>query len=102
MLWSDLEQTKGKLDGTLHIVAETRFGIILLSRHKVLGPYRKLFDSKHASSSDEEVPPHRYLFHSFVYQYHLLQFATLMVNMVGVWFNYLIVLYINRCNHSTS
>lgn len=31
---------------------------------------------------DTETPPHRYLFNSYVYQYHLMQFAIVTVDMV--------------------
>jgi hypothetical protein len=51
-------------------------------RLTVLDPYRPLFDSSYDTSSDDEVPPHRYLFHCYVYQYHVLQFAVLLQDMV--------------------
>jgi hypothetical protein len=51
-------------------------------RLTVLDPYRPLFDRSHGASSDDEVPPHRFLFHCYVYQYHLLQFAVLLQNML--------------------
>jgi hypothetical protein len=35
-----------------------------------------------ASDSDTEMPPHRYLFHGYVYQYHLLHFALVLIEMV--------------------
>ncbi|KAG1727012.1 hypothetical protein EDB19DRAFT_1914374 [Suillus lakei] len=50
-------------------------------RLTVLDPYRPMFDSSHDASSDDEVPPHRYLFHCYVYQYHLLHFAVLLQDM---------------------
>jgi hypothetical protein len=57
----------------------------MLLRHKVLDPYRPAFDPNHvASTSDEEMIPHRYLFDCYVYQYHLLQFATIVVSMVRI------------------
>jgi len=57
----------------------------MLLRHKVLDPYRPAFDPNHAAStSDEEMIPHRYLFDCYVYQYHLLQFATIVVSMVRI------------------
>lgn len=28
------------------------------------------------------MPPHHYLFHSYVYQYHLMQFSGIVVSMV--------------------
>ncbi|KAG1718215.1 hypothetical protein EDB19DRAFT_1899481 [Suillus lakei] len=51
-------------------------------RLTVLDPYRPMFDSSHDASSDDEVPPHRYLFHCYVYQYHLLHFAVLLQDML--------------------
>jgi hypothetical protein len=57
----------------------------MLRRHKVLDPYRPAFDPNHiASTSDEEMIPHRYLFDCYVYQYHLLQFAIIVVSMVRI------------------
>jgi len=58
--------------------------LFLTHRHKVLDPYLLAFDPEHVASSDEELPPHRYLFHCYVYQYHLLQFTTLLVSAVRV------------------
>ncbi|KAG1767104.1 hypothetical protein EDD22DRAFT_876477 [Suillus occidentalis] len=34
------------------------------------------------TSSDDEVPPHRFLFHCYVYQYHVLHFAVLLQDML--------------------
>lgn len=51
-------------------------------RLTVLDPYRPMFDRSYGASSDDEVPPHRYLFHCYVYQYHLLQFAVLLQDML--------------------
>ncbi|KAG1736637.1 uncharacterized protein EDB91DRAFT_1141898 [Suillus paluster] len=51
-------------------------------RLTVLDPYRPIFDRSYDASSDDEVPPHRYLFHCYVYQYHLLQFAVLLQEML--------------------
>jgi hypothetical protein len=50
-------------------------------RHLILEPYRPSFDQ--AQDPDQEMPPHRHLFHCYVYQYHLLQTADLMVAMVA-------------------
>ncbi|KAG2140498.1 uncharacterized protein EDB93DRAFT_1241857 [Suillus bovinus] len=50
-------------------------------RLTVLDPYRPMFDSNDDASSDYEVPPHRFLFHCYVYQYHLLQFSALLQDM---------------------
>jgi hypothetical protein len=57
----------------------------MLRRHKVLDPYRPAFDPNHvASSFDKEMIPHRYLFDCYLYQYHLLQFAVILINMVRI------------------
>ncbi|KAF4566043.1 hypothetical protein EYR36_011457 [Pleurotus pulmonarius] len=66
-------------------------------RHKVLDPYRLAFEQKDFPGSksrfdlefeedkDERehqtVPPHRYLFRCYVYQYHLLQFSHNLLQM---------------------
>ncbi|KAF7322544.1 hypothetical protein HMN09_00032900 [Mycena chlorophos] len=41
-------------------------------RHLVLEPWRPSFDTGHLDL-EHEMPPHRHLFHCYVYQYHLLQ-----------------------------
>ncbi|KAH9905564.1 uncharacterized protein B0H18DRAFT_1132072, partial [Fomitopsis serialis] len=55
-------------------------------RHKVLDPYRSAFDPARVGSpgadATAEPPPHRYLFHCYVYQYHLIQFATVAIEMI--------------------
>ncbi|KAG0699492.1 hypothetical protein DFH29DRAFT_983489 [Suillus ampliporus] len=48
----------------------------------VLDPYRPIFDRSYDASSNNQVPPHRYLFHCYVYQYHLLRFAVLLQDML--------------------
>ncbi|KAG2130867.1 hypothetical protein DEU56DRAFT_981991 [Suillus clintonianus] len=48
----------------------------------VLDPYRPMFDPSYDASSDDEVPPHRFLFHCYVYQYHLLRFAMLSQDLL--------------------
>ncbi|KAA1476343.1 hypothetical protein DENSPDRAFT_932985 [Dentipellis sp. KUC8613] len=46
-------------------------------RHKVVDPYRAAFDAANhlGSLTGEDVPPHRFLFHCYVYQYHLTLFS---------------------------
>ena len=52
-----------------------------------MDPYRPAFDLKHVpSDEDAEVPPHRHLFHCYVYQYHLMQFAQVLIEMVSAVF----------------
>ncbi|CCM03488.1 uncharacterized protein FIBRA_05622 [Fibroporia radiculosa] len=53
-------------------------------RHCVLDPYRCAFDPEHVGSPDMivEPPPHRYLFHCYVYQYHLMQFCMVLLEWV--------------------
>ncbi|KAI0070007.1 hypothetical protein K474DRAFT_1609486 [Panus rudis PR-1116 ss-1] len=53
-------------------------------RLRVLDPYRSAFDPKHVASPDyhEDPPPHRFLFHCYVYEYHVMEFANLLVQML--------------------
>ncbi|KAF8510808.1 hypothetical protein BU17DRAFT_55138 [Hysterangium stoloniferum] len=41
-------------------------------RYVILEPYRDILNPLHTSS---QVPPHRYLFRAFLYQYHVMRFA---------------------------
>ncbi|KAH9947336.1 hypothetical protein B0H21DRAFT_338716 [Amylocystis lapponica] len=53
-------------------------------RHRVLDPYRSAFDPKHVTAHGAvEPPPHRYLFHCYMYQYHLMQFGILLVELLS-------------------
>ncbi|KAI0638721.1 hypothetical protein C8Q77DRAFT_1044286 [Trametes polyzona] len=53
-------------------------------RHRVLDPYRSAFDPKHvrAMSGIHEPPPHRYLFHCYMYQYHLMRFSSILTEVL--------------------
>ncbi|KAL7281004.1 hypothetical protein ACG7TL_004306 [Trametes sanguinea] len=53
-------------------------------RHRVLDPYRSAFDPKHvcALSGIHEPPPHRYLFHCYIYQYHLMRFSSILTEVL--------------------
>ncbi|KAL1937670.1 hypothetical protein VTO73DRAFT_12945 [Trametes versicolor] len=53
-------------------------------RHRVLDPYRSAFDPKHVSamSGISEPPPHRYLFHCYMYQYHLMRFSSILTELL--------------------
>ncbi|KAF5346488.1 hypothetical protein D9756_010113 [Leucocoprinus leucothites] len=52
-------------------------------RLKVLEPYRPAFDrSTTEDNPDYVMPPHRYLFHCYVYQFHLMQFSGVVVSML--------------------
>ena len=49
-----------------------------------MDPYRCAFDPKRVGSNDaREPPPHKYLFHCYVYEYHALRFAVLLDEMVS-------------------
>lgn len=53
-------------------------------RHRVLDPYRSAFDPKHVSHDEAlEPPPHKYLFRCYLYQYHTMQFAILVIDLVS-------------------
>lgn len=58
-------------------------------RFRVLEPYREAFDPKHLGSmTGDNVPPHRFLFHCYLYQYHLRRFCARLhetvCNLVGL------------------
>ncbi|KAF9457122.1 hypothetical protein BDZ94DRAFT_1203283 [Collybia nuda] len=53
-----------------------------VSRHRVLDPYRPAFEDRLEGHIEPEIPAHRYLFHCYVYQYHLIQFACIVVEML--------------------
>ncbi|KIM37523.1 hypothetical protein M413DRAFT_76838 [Hebeloma cylindrosporum] len=48
------------------------------SRHMVFEPYRPALEG----NGENESPPHRYLFNNFVYQYHLIQLASIICEML--------------------
>lgn len=57
---------------------------------KVLEPYKAAFDhAAHPEDEDEhhihdtDAPPHRHLFRCYVYQYHLTQFAEIVIETVS-------------------
>ncbi|KAG6811615.1 hypothetical protein H0H92_006630 [Tricholoma furcatifolium] len=53
-------------------------------RHRVLEPYRSSFDPKQEAypDHDHDPPAHRHLFQAYVYQYHLIQFAWITLEMI--------------------
>ncbi|KAI1785560.1 hypothetical protein LXA43DRAFT_1037284 [Ganoderma leucocontextum] len=51
-------------------------------RLRVLDPYRCLFDPKTLRSEDSDAPPHRYLFHCFMYQYHVMRFSGILTEIL--------------------
>jgi predicted neuraminidase len=62
--------------------------LVLLSldsvdRHHVIDPYRVAFDPKvdGTNMADLEPPGHRYLFHCYTYQHHLIQVASIAIEM---------------------
>ncbi|KAF8123857.1 hypothetical protein EV363DRAFT_1587054 [Boletus edulis] len=51
-------------------------------RFTVLDPYRATFASADDTLMEHEITPHRHLFHCYVYQYHLIRFATSIRDML--------------------
>lgn len=51
-----------------------------VKRHVILDPWRPSFDPDH--DPNQEMPPHRHLFHCYVYQYHLLQMSLNVLTML--------------------
>ncbi|KIK91214.1 hypothetical protein PAXRUDRAFT_150011 [Paxillus rubicundulus Ve08.2h10] len=52
-------------------------------RLSVLDPYRAIFTPSDDLTAEYDVPHHKYLFHCYVYQYHLMRFATLIQSMLS-------------------
>ncbi|KXN81239.1 hypothetical protein AN958_05700 [Leucoagaricus sp. SymC.cos] len=50
-------------------------------RLKVIDPYRPAFE-KAEDNPDYVMPPHRYLFNCYVYQFHLIRFSEVVINML--------------------
>ncbi|EIN13098.1 hypothetical protein PUNSTDRAFT_139763 [Punctularia strigosozonata HHB-11173 SS5] len=53
-----------------------------VKRHAILEPYRVALDPRQGAD-DMDTPPHRYLFHCYVYQYHLMRFSQNLVDVLG-------------------
>ena len=62
--------------------------ILRILRHLVLDPYRSSRDPRKLKSQDlddedhDAAPPPRYLFQSYLYQYHLLHFSNRLLDVV--------------------
>ncbi|KAL4245332.1 hypothetical protein ABKN59_008325 [Abortiporus biennis] len=52
-----------------------------VNRHRVLDPYRSAFDPRYVGAGGF-APPHRYLFHCYVYEYHAMQFAIILGDLI--------------------
>lgn len=64
-----------KFQGLLRKLSQELDEFTVKKRLLVLEPYRPMFDTVDDLASCDDVPPHRYLFHCYVYQYHLMRFA---------------------------
>ncbi|KAF5356418.1 hypothetical protein D9758_009464 [Tetrapyrgos nigripes] len=71
----DLEDLRAKMEELLRQFKQD-------NRHSVLEPYRSAFEPKMEGEEEEEPPAHRYLFNCYVYQYHLMRFATQLKEML--------------------
>lgn len=56
--------------------------MVMTQRFTVLDPYRALFTSADDTLTEREITPHRHLFNCYLYQYHLMQFATSIKDVV--------------------
>ncbi|KAF7363690.1 hypothetical protein MSAN_01026700 [Mycena sanguinolenta] len=68
-----LEQRMGELEAVRQDLTVALDEFRKDKRHLVLEPWNPLFDPSHEPEHD--MPPHRYLFHCYVYQYHLIQMS---------------------------
>ncbi|KAH9974520.1 hypothetical protein BJV74DRAFT_782419 [Russula compacta] len=51
------------------------------NRYMVLEPYREAFSDKHEGCmTGGDIPSHRFLFHAYTYQYHLMQFSITLIS----------------------
>ncbi|KAJ6525711.1 hypothetical protein B0H19DRAFT_1223853 [Mycena capillaripes] len=69
----ELEAVRGNLRAVLDEFRKDK-------RHLILEPWRPSFDQEH--ESEQEMPPHRHLFHCYVYQFHLIQVSSNVVTML--------------------
>ncbi|KAJ7087768.1 hypothetical protein C8R44DRAFT_26769 [Mycena epipterygia] len=76
----DLEQRMGELPKVRENLIAVLDEFKKNTRHLVLEPWRPSFDPNH--DPEQEMPPHRHLFHCYVYQYHLLQVSANVVTML--------------------
>ncbi|KAJ6502261.1 hypothetical protein C8R45DRAFT_818343 [Mycena sanguinolenta] len=68
-----LEQRMGELEAVRKDLMVTLDEFRKDKRHLVLEPWNPFFDPSH--EPEHEMPPHRYLFHCYVYQFHLIQMS---------------------------
>ncbi|KAI6026427.1 hypothetical protein BKA83DRAFT_4243292 [Pisolithus microcarpus] len=64
-----------KFQGLLAKLSREIDAFTMKKRLLVLEPYRPMFDTADELVSCDDAPPHRYLFHCYVYQYHVMRFA---------------------------
>ncbi|KAF8211930.1 hypothetical protein K438DRAFT_1805637 [Mycena galopus ATCC 62051] len=75
-----LEQRMGELQAVRTDLAAVLDEFRKEKRHMVLEPWNPFFDPSH--DPEHEMPPHRHLFHCYVYQYHLMQMAANVTKML--------------------
>lgn len=56
--------------------------MVMAQRLTVLDPYRAMFTYADEMLTEREITPHRHLFDCYVYQHHLMQFATSIQDVV--------------------
>jgi hypothetical protein len=55
----------------------------------VLEPYRGAFSDMHEGCmTGGDIPPHRFLFHAYTYQYHLMEFSNILISTVRPTFTF--------------
>ncbi|KAJ7744984.1 hypothetical protein DFH07DRAFT_20255 [Mycena maculata] len=75
-----LEQRMGELENVRANLMNVLDEFKKNERHLILEPWRPSFDPDH--DPEQEMPPHRHLFHCYVYQYHLMQASANLVTML--------------------
>ncbi|KAG8221785.1 hypothetical protein J3R82DRAFT_2101 [Butyriboletus roseoflavus] len=79
----NLDEFTNKKRFILCLNGPSRTLMAMTRRFTVLNPYRAMFTSTDDTLTEREITPHRHLFHCYVYQYHLMQFATSIQDALG-------------------
>ncbi|KAJ7172199.1 hypothetical protein C8R46DRAFT_893839 [Mycena filopes] len=77
--WKVLKERMGELQKVRATLKTNNANQAPFSRHIILDPWRPSFDP---SDNEQEMPPHRYLFNGYVYQYHLIQVSANIATML--------------------
>ena len=83
----ELTRTLKEFRTSLRFVSSTLEALLVTTngcyRNMVLEPYREAFSDRHEGCmTGGDIPPHRFLFHAYTYQYHLMEFSNVLISTV--------------------